>query len=391
MTTNTGLGRRALRLLHERDAVEAGHLQVGEDDVGRELLELAERLEAVGGRLGRVALVAQDLARAPRARSPRRRRRGCGPAAGAASPARPSAIARGLAIARSASADDTAPKRRVTTLAALLEPDAGDASSACSARLLPVSAALRFRCVAAAFPTSGGRARDGTVTFGGRRVQPQRRHASANRAREPRRTAADRARAPRRPAMPREAAATPRPRSGPSAIEAERGVDAHRRRRSPAHAARPGRRAGAVPRRLHDRVLLGGLPLHARSRAAIRETPTQPRSRQTATDHIGGRLTLSMQVAEVARDLPRDERARELEPGEPPVAPPGARRQRRSARKAHGSARTRSSTSAARSSSGSSTAPARSVSTAAARARSSAASPPPTSARRRSASRSASA
>ena len=54
--------RGGLRLLHERDAVEAGHLQVGEDDVGVELLELAERLEAVGRRLGRVALVAEDLA-----------------------------------------------------------------------------------------------------------------------------------------------------------------------------------------------------------------------------------------------------------------------------------------------------------------------------------------
>ena len=49
------------RLLHELDAVEARHLQVGEDDVGRELLELAERLEAVGGGLDRVALVAQEL------------------------------------------------------------------------------------------------------------------------------------------------------------------------------------------------------------------------------------------------------------------------------------------------------------------------------------------
>ena len=38
-----------------------GHLEVGEDDVGGELLELAEGLEAVGGGLGRVALVAQDL------------------------------------------------------------------------------------------------------------------------------------------------------------------------------------------------------------------------------------------------------------------------------------------------------------------------------------------
>ena len=59
--------RRRARLLHERDAVEARHLQVRQDDVGAELLQLAERLEAVGGRLGGVALVAEDLASAARA------------------------------------------------------------------------------------------------------------------------------------------------------------------------------------------------------------------------------------------------------------------------------------------------------------------------------------
>ena len=79
--------------------------------------------------------------------------------------------------------------------------------------------------------------------------------------------------------------------------EAERGVDAHRRRRSPPHAARAGRRGRAVPRRLHDGVLLGGLPLlDASSRAATRGTPAASLQSDSA-DHIGGRLTLSMQVA----------------------------------------------------------------------------------------------
>ena len=50
-----------LGLLHQADAVEARHLQVGEDHVGLELLELAERLEAVGRRLGAVALLTEDL------------------------------------------------------------------------------------------------------------------------------------------------------------------------------------------------------------------------------------------------------------------------------------------------------------------------------------------
>ncbi len=62
MTTNTAPGAAALRLVHERDAVEPGHLQVREDHVGRELFELAERLEAVGRGLGVVPLVVQDFA-----------------------------------------------------------------------------------------------------------------------------------------------------------------------------------------------------------------------------------------------------------------------------------------------------------------------------------------
>jgi hypothetical protein len=57
-----GTMQGALRLLHERDAVEARHLEVGEDDVRRKLLQLSERLEAVGGRLDSIALVAQNLA-----------------------------------------------------------------------------------------------------------------------------------------------------------------------------------------------------------------------------------------------------------------------------------------------------------------------------------------
>ena len=48
-------------LLQQLDAVHARHLEVGQHQVGRELLELAERLEAVGGGLDRVALVAQEL------------------------------------------------------------------------------------------------------------------------------------------------------------------------------------------------------------------------------------------------------------------------------------------------------------------------------------------
>jgi hypothetical protein len=49
------------RLLHEADAVQTGHLEVGQHDVGAELLELAQRLEAVGRSLGRVALFPEDL------------------------------------------------------------------------------------------------------------------------------------------------------------------------------------------------------------------------------------------------------------------------------------------------------------------------------------------
>ena len=61
ITTNVAAGEALARLLHEGDAVEAGHLQVRQDDVGRELVELAERLEPVGRRLGRVAVFAEDL------------------------------------------------------------------------------------------------------------------------------------------------------------------------------------------------------------------------------------------------------------------------------------------------------------------------------------------
>jgi hypothetical protein len=49
-------------LLHEGDAVEPRHLEVRQDDVGDELVELSERLEAVGRRLGRKTVFAEDLA-----------------------------------------------------------------------------------------------------------------------------------------------------------------------------------------------------------------------------------------------------------------------------------------------------------------------------------------
>jgi hypothetical protein len=63
-----GARRSGARLLQQPDAVEAGHLQVGEDQVGpRTLPELAQRLEAVGRGLGLVALLAEDLERAARA------------------------------------------------------------------------------------------------------------------------------------------------------------------------------------------------------------------------------------------------------------------------------------------------------------------------------------
>jgi hypothetical protein len=52
---------RGARFLHEPDAVEPRHLEIREDDVGVELVELAERLEAVRRRLGDVAFLVQDL------------------------------------------------------------------------------------------------------------------------------------------------------------------------------------------------------------------------------------------------------------------------------------------------------------------------------------------
>ena len=54
--------RGRLRLVHEGDAIEPGHLQIGEDHVGDELFELAQRLESVGRGLRRVAFFPQDLA-----------------------------------------------------------------------------------------------------------------------------------------------------------------------------------------------------------------------------------------------------------------------------------------------------------------------------------------
>ena len=57
-----GVALRGLGLLHQPDAVEAGHLEVGQDDVGIELGELAERLEPVSGRVGDEAVLVQDLA-----------------------------------------------------------------------------------------------------------------------------------------------------------------------------------------------------------------------------------------------------------------------------------------------------------------------------------------
>jgi hypothetical protein len=54
-------GQDRARLLHEADAVEPGHLEVRQDDVGTELFELAERLEAVGRGLRRVTLFTEDL------------------------------------------------------------------------------------------------------------------------------------------------------------------------------------------------------------------------------------------------------------------------------------------------------------------------------------------
>jgi hypothetical protein len=49
------------------EAVEPGHLEVGEQQLGGELGELGQRLEAVGGGLDLIALVAQELGqRGPR-------------------------------------------------------------------------------------------------------------------------------------------------------------------------------------------------------------------------------------------------------------------------------------------------------------------------------------
>jgi hypothetical protein len=61
ITTTTALGRRGAGLAQQPDAVEAGHLQVGEDQVGREAPQLPQRLEAVPRGLGLVALLAEDL------------------------------------------------------------------------------------------------------------------------------------------------------------------------------------------------------------------------------------------------------------------------------------------------------------------------------------------
>ena len=69
-----GAGQDARALLHEPDAVEPRHLEVGQDDVRRELVELAERLEAVGRGLGRVTRPRAGSRSAPRGRSPRRPR-----------------------------------------------------------------------------------------------------------------------------------------------------------------------------------------------------------------------------------------------------------------------------------------------------------------------------
>src|SRR5437667_17031 len=50
-----------LRLLHQLEAVHARHLQVGQKDVGREVVQLGKRLEAVGGGLDRVAFILEDF------------------------------------------------------------------------------------------------------------------------------------------------------------------------------------------------------------------------------------------------------------------------------------------------------------------------------------------
>ena len=57
-----GTGRRCACLLHERDSVQARHLEVREDDVGGELLEFSKSLETIRCRFGGVPVLAQYLA-----------------------------------------------------------------------------------------------------------------------------------------------------------------------------------------------------------------------------------------------------------------------------------------------------------------------------------------
>ena len=60
--------------LHEPDAVEAGHLEIGEHDVGLELRQLAERFESVRRGFSDVTVFVQNLAQARRGRWLRRPR-----------------------------------------------------------------------------------------------------------------------------------------------------------------------------------------------------------------------------------------------------------------------------------------------------------------------------
>jgi len=55
------IGIQLVQLAQQLDSVHAGHLEIGHHDFGREVGYLAEGLEAVSGRLGRVALVAEEL------------------------------------------------------------------------------------------------------------------------------------------------------------------------------------------------------------------------------------------------------------------------------------------------------------------------------------------
>ncbi len=72
-----GLAVRRLRLLHQADAVEAGHLQVGEHHVGRGTLRACtSALKPSAAVSGAVPLLAEDLGGGRRARWPRRRRSG---------------------------------------------------------------------------------------------------------------------------------------------------------------------------------------------------------------------------------------------------------------------------------------------------------------------------